>query len=168
MTTKTCTKCGLTLDLNEFYKDSRATDGKRSCCKECSKQYRRKNADKVLADNRAYYQENKEYFKRYMNEYFKTEKGKEVLRAERLKRAEFGYAPLNESDIGYHLHHLHLEGNHDFGIFIPEFIHRFGYHNSFTGYGMDTINAMAIQFWLNPEIYLEWEYENVPEYQDEE
>ncbi|MDF2543489.1 MAG: nuclease [Herbinix sp.] len=33
---KQCTKCGKHKDLNEFYKDNRASDGRRTICKECN------------------------------------------------------------------------------------------------------------------------------------
>jgi hypothetical protein len=44
---KTCTKCKIEKDFSEFYKDIRSTDNHWSSCKECAKQYRLFNSDKI-------------------------------------------------------------------------------------------------------------------------
>ena len=35
---KPCTKCGAEKELEEFFRDSRRKDGRKSCCKECTPQ----------------------------------------------------------------------------------------------------------------------------------
>ena len=42
MVTKVCTKCGRELPLDQFSKQAKAKDGKRSQCKECDLEYQRK------------------------------------------------------------------------------------------------------------------------------
>jgi hypothetical protein len=68
---------------------------------------------------------------------------------------KFGYAPINEPFTGAHFHHLHLEDDHSFGVYVPDFLHAHTYHNSCTGQGMDEMNAVALQYWLDDELYTE-------------
>jgi hypothetical protein len=65
------------------------------------------------------------------------------------KRACHGYTPINEPFTGAH---LHLEDDHSFGVYVPDFLHAHTYHNSCTGQGM---NAVALQYWLDDELYTE-------------
>jgi len=55
-----------------------------------------------------------------------------------------GYAPINTHYPGASLHHLCVENNLSFCIFLPDFLHMFYTHNHNTGRGMDTINAIAL------------------------
>ena len=52
---KVCSKCHRDLPLDDFWSDSRATDGKRSACRECFSasvtEWRRNNPDKVRVIN---------------------------------------------------------------------------------------------------------------------
>ena len=61
---KTCTKCGETKPLDDFHRDKRSPDGRRSDCKECGREYKRRyleeNRDKVLESQRRYYEENRD------------------------------------------------------------------------------------------------------------
>lgn len=61
---KTCTKCGIEKEENEFYKYKKSKDGLTSSCKECEKrrkqQYNLKNKDKHKEYNHKRYIENKE------------------------------------------------------------------------------------------------------------
>jgi len=70
------------------------------------------------------------------------------------RRGRYGYAPLNESQTGYHFHHLHLENDHSFGIFVPYFLHDNVFHDSSTWQGMDSMNAIAWQYFLDDELYV--------------
>jgi hypothetical protein len=54
---------------------------------------------------------------------------------------------------GQDFHHLHLENNNDFGVHLPQFLHQSVYHTSNKWVNMDEINAIALQYWINPEIY---------------
>jgi hypothetical protein len=54
--TKECTKCKKTLSIEDFYRDKQKTDGLRSICKNCCREFnaeKRKNP-KIVAEQRAY------------------------------------------------------------------------------------------------------------------
>lgn len=59
-----------------------------------------------------------------------------------------GYLPLNDYFKGSHAHHLLLENNEWFCIHIPAFLHYYFKHRTDTGKGMQTINAVALSYWL--------------------
>lgn len=78
----------------------------------------------------------------------------ERARKTAFKRRGFGCAPLNKQKSRIeHFHHLHIDDDHSVGIYIPKFVHNPVYHNSFSGAGMDEINAIAIQCWLDADLY---------------
>lgn len=62
--TKTCSQCGEVKPLEEFNREKRMKDGRRSDCKECTKQRNRrlylKDRDKRLAQRKDYYEANRE------------------------------------------------------------------------------------------------------------
>lgn len=71
--TKTCTKCGISKPLDEFYNDKTKKDGKRPSCKKCtSKQQRNYNKEhkkEKVEVNKIYYQENKEKINKSSRKY---------------------------------------------------------------------------------------------------
>lgn len=52
--TKICTKCKRELDVLSFYKDKNKKDGLSCHCKDCQKQYRRDNIERILERERNY------------------------------------------------------------------------------------------------------------------
>ncbi len=64
MNAKRCAKCGHTKPLDEFHNSKKSADGKVERCKACraddNREYRAKNRDKINAQSREYYQENRE------------------------------------------------------------------------------------------------------------
>lgn len=87
-TMKRCPRCGETKPLDNFGKDSRAHDGKRTYCKLCSNEYHKNyrvsnpertkqfdfrhyhnRREKVLAYNKQYRKDNKEKLKDYLKKY---------------------------------------------------------------------------------------------------
>lgn len=64
-----------------------------------------------------------------------------------LKRG-YGYFPLNIPFRGSCIHHLHEEHNNFFCVHIPLFLHELIPHTSKTGTGMQSINAVALSYWL--------------------
>lgn len=73
MDTKTCTKCGETKPLSEYYKDKSKLSGYKFSCKTCAKDYmthyRKKNKEHLT-----------EYCKEYNKEYYQT-KGSTIRKA---------------------------------------------------------------------------------------
>lgn len=57
---KICNKCERSLDLSDYYKDKTKKDGLSTCCKDCRKQWKRDNKEKIASYNREYGQEHKE------------------------------------------------------------------------------------------------------------
>lgn len=64
------------------------------------------------------------------------------------KKRGLGYKPLNPFFPGSSVHHLFLENNKDFCIYIPLYLHEIK-HNPKTGEGMDTVNAIALSVFVN-------------------
>lgn len=62
---KTCSKCGVTKVLDEFYPDKSKRDGRHSVCKECAKADRKsryaENPDKILQRNKQWIEKNPTY-----------------------------------------------------------------------------------------------------------
>ena len=67
----------------------------------------------------------------------------------------FGFVSINSKFNDSDGHHLHLENRTDFVIFIPKFIHKLYYHNSNKPETMDSINAVALDWFLNESLYNE-------------
>ena len=61
---KTCAKCGETKPLDNFHRDKNGAGGRRSDCKECVREYKRRyheeNRDKVRERKRRYREENRD------------------------------------------------------------------------------------------------------------
>jgi hypothetical protein len=87
MDMKTCTRCNIEKELEDFSKQSTSKDGYRSACKACisigSKQYHIKNKEKILNYQKKYYESNLEKIKLYKNLY--REENKEKISNERKK-----------------------------------------------------------------------------------
>lgn len=114
--------------------------------------WRKNNLVKDQDGARRRYLENKELYNKISSDWFKSNPLK-VREYNQKRKIEFGYMPINTPNIDLVLHHLHLENNHDFVISIPEWLHRLYYHNSRTWENMDTINAIALDYWINEDIY---------------
>jgi hypothetical protein len=69
------------------------------------------------------------------------------------RKHEYGFEAINACKFGHEGHHLHLENNHDFAINLPDWLHRLIYHNSRSGRGMDSINSVALDYWINEDVY---------------
>ena len=95
-----------------------------------------------------YYQKNKEKLKEYSKEYDKKyrQTHKEQILQRTCKRRGLGCVPFNNWFEGSHGHHI--DKTHV--IYIPKKLHRSMYHNVFTGYNMDKINAKVIE-WLDKQ-----------------
>lgn len=81
---KTCTKCGHSKPLSEFYKSPKTHDGYDPRCKMCKKAYDKEYVQRedVKQRRRAYMRtpEMKRWMLAYMREYLKTPKAREYMR----------------------------------------------------------------------------------------
>jgi len=68
---KKCSKCGIEKDESEFDKHKHHTDGLSSHCKQCRKEYRVKNEEKIKKYRKEYYDANKEKIIERNREYVK-------------------------------------------------------------------------------------------------
>lgn len=66
---KECSKCHKIKLIEEFNKDNRAKDKRMSKCKECEKQYRKTNKERIDNYNKEYYESHSETIKEYKKEY---------------------------------------------------------------------------------------------------
>lgn len=130
-------------------------------CKAYSKKYRETHKEELKIKQKIYDDSRKESRKAYGKRYRETHK--EELKAynsshkldRKIKDASLrsyerglGYSPLNSAFLGSHIHHLHEESNTSFCVYIPSFLHELIHHVSKTGTGMQSINAVALSYWL--------------------
>jgi len=77
---KTCTKCGETKSLDDFHRDKTRAGGRRSDCKECVREYKRRyleeNRDKERERNRRYHEENRDKVRERKHRYYEENRGK--------------------------------------------------------------------------------------------
>jgi hypothetical protein len=66
---KTCNKCGVEKEYNEFYKHKRYKDGLEANCKSCKKLYQAENKEKIKESKKKYALYKKEELKEYKNKY---------------------------------------------------------------------------------------------------
>ena len=71
---KKCTKCKLDKEITEFSKDKTRKDGLFSSCKECHKEYRKENKDKINKYQKEYQKEYRKENKNKIKEYYKKNK----------------------------------------------------------------------------------------------
>jgi hypothetical protein len=178
---KHCHKCGRDLDESKFYKDKSRKDGLQNKCKDCERAYREANSDRIKAREREYYLNNQDAIKARVNEYrldnpelikerkkqyylnnrediiakaviwSQTEAGKISKCRTAQRRRGYGHYPLNSYFTGAHFHHLHIHDD-DEGIFIPEYLHTYVYHNSSTWQGMDIMNVIALLYLMSEKL----------------
>lgn len=130
--------------------------------KEQSRQCRTANIAKYRERDSKYHKEHPEVSKKAGLKYRQNNPDKERERHKRYRQAHTdeiraytfskrgkGYLPINSHKRGYSAHHLFLESNNAFCVYIPEFVHSFYHHNSKTGEGMGTINAVALSVFID-------------------
>ena len=75
---KKCTKCLLIKNFEEFYKDKKSRDGRRSSCKNCqdasNKDYLAKKSYDIKSYQKEYYQKNSDKLKAYRRDYYERNK----------------------------------------------------------------------------------------------
>jgi hypothetical protein len=171
MKTKICSRCNIEKSVNEFNKYKQAKDGYQAYCRECSKLYRleRKKTFRPIIPNMKVcvkcgiekaacdFNKNndhrdglyifcKECEKIKGLEYRQTPEGKASAKRNRNKRRGFGHAPLNDWFEGSHFHHLHINGDHAIGIYIPKELHQSIWHSSYSWKNMDWMNLLAYTY----------------------
>ena len=104
---KECTKCREIKSVNEFSRDKSKTDGLKTQCKQCCKQWRENNKEymKQWRENnkeymkeykKQYYENNKEYMKEYNKQYY--ENNKEYMKEYRKQYYEDNKEHVKEYD----------------------------------------------------------------------
>lgn len=84
--TKKCTKCGIEKTIDEFYKDKKSKDGRKTDCKKCRlisvKKWVKDNPDKAKKNKSNWYQKNRERLRKEDAMHYKenAEKIKENVR----------------------------------------------------------------------------------------
>jgi len=117
------------------------------------KAYYTSHKDELSIYSKLYYERNKDKILTYSKEWRKQNIDK--CRMIDVKKRKLGYNPINTKFNWFDAHHLHLESNNDFVIFLPRWLHLFTHHRPKTWVGMDTINSIALDYWINEEFYLE-------------
>jgi len=110
-----------------------------------NKQWHINNRIEALENMKQYFIINKEKRTEYKKQWRKDNPDKErnIERKSRNKRKRnLGFFPLNKYFENSHAHHI----SQNFVIYIPEEIHRSIWHCLVTGYNMDEINKLAINF----------------------
>lgn len=137
--------------LNEYCKNYLNTHREENKIN-CKKYYNsHKYEHSVYSKN--YYMENKDKILAYSKEWRKQNIDK--CRIIDVNKRKLGYNPINTKFNWFDAHHLHLECNINFVIFLPRWLHLFIHHRPKTWVGMDTINAIALDYWINEEFYLD-------------
>ena len=77
---KKCSKCLIIKDVIEFNKKIKSSDGYRSECKICQKEYYNKNKEKINLQNLKYKKDNKEQLNLKRKEYYLSHKDEEKER----------------------------------------------------------------------------------------
>lgn len=76
METKVCTKCKKILCVDSFHKDKNRQDGLYPVCKECRKEesrnYYKKNKDKIIQNRKLYYENNKDCISEKQSAYYES------------------------------------------------------------------------------------------------
>lgn len=71
---KTCSKCKIEKEFNEFFKDSSHSNGLTSSCKACYKKYKEDNKENSQKWHKEHYSKNKEKIKEHNKVYYKDNK----------------------------------------------------------------------------------------------
>jgi hypothetical protein len=83
---KKCVKCGIEKALDGFYKEKRNKDGRRSDCKSCfcdrKKKYYKENREKVIKIQKKYHEKNIDRIAKRVNEYYEKNR-KKILKKSR-------------------------------------------------------------------------------------
>lgn len=119
--------------------------------KEYYEKYNKENRIAVNRNKRKYHENNKEKIAVWHKNYKKRTPEKQ--KKYKYKRRGYGFKALNKALKATHGHHLHLEGNHDFVIFVPNFIHTMFGHRSDYAEAMISINSIALDLWINESLY---------------
>jgi thiamine kinase-like enzyme len=108
---------------------------------ESKKRWRKQNPEKVREEKRRSRLKNLDKVAESLKQW--KQKNPKKIKALRIKykckRRQFGFIPLNEFFEGSVFHHLDL----NYGIYMPEEIHKSIPHSVLRNYNMDEINAVA-------------------------
>lgn len=155
----------------------------KQCCKDYNAQYQQAHKAQ-LSEYRAQWREaNKDYCKQYDKQrntqrisynksrnakYYLTHKKEISEKTVRYRKEHpdarckelaatrgLGFKPLNNHFKASAAHHLHLENSKDFLVYILIWDHGLHKHNPKKPETMTTINAIALDYWINESLYNE-------------
>ncbi len=120
------------------------------------KEFYEEHKDGIATYNKQYRDCNAKKLKIRRLAYKKSPAGRLSIARDIAQRRLLGFIPINTKLFKIeHWHHLHLEDNINFTIALPSFIHRAISHSRNDDASLVSINAIAIQYWLDPEIFLD-------------
>lgn len=83
---KTCTKCEIEKELDQFSKGKGTKDGLQYWCKECIKEYRHDNKERLMERQKEYNKKNKERIVDHKKEYYKNNKDERDAYSKRYRK----------------------------------------------------------------------------------
>ena len=92
---KKCNKCGEDKELSQFSKEKSRKDGLQPSCKECVKEYRKTNADKLKEQKKQHYKANADKFKQYRKANADKLKQYQKANADKIKEYNKQYKKAN-------------------------------------------------------------------------
>lgn len=102
---------------------------------------------------------NRNKFKKYndssriaVNKFKKDNPEKRIMYDQRAndKRSDWGCVPINKKFEGSAFHHLHIQGNKDVGLYVPESIHRA--HHSHKDGSILVMNNKAMLWFIDQDM----------------
>jgi len=135
--------------LNNAHKRKQYYNNNRKIILNNKIKYYKINKEKILNNAKKYYINNKEKILERAKQYYKSTPNKHKLWARRknAKRKGWGINPINEPFENCHFHHLHINGDHSIGIYIPMDLHKGIYHSYKNEESMEKINKIAMDWY---------------------
>ncbi len=137
--------------LSEYGRKWRAAN--KDYCKQFDKQRNTQRKAYIHKWNQEYWITHKKEITENTRKYRKEHP--ETRRKELAARRGIGFNQVNNLFNGSTAHHLYLEGNNSFVIYLPSWEHELYKHNPKKPESMTTINSIALDFWINESLYNE-------------
>lgn len=111
-----------------------------------AREYKKNNKVAIAIQRKEYIKDHKKELAEYQKAYRETPNGKAAhIRGEAKRNRNLGFIALNSYFKNCEAHHV----TSNFVIYIPKGLHKSVWHNLNTGQGMESINALALDFLIN-------------------